>query len=151
MSVSRRKFLRSGALISAALVLNPGTFVLGQSSPSPNSSNPARRGVNGRGHYRREMFEPFIGDVFRVRVGKHMFDLKLVALEDFSHVSHGITTGRVARTDSFSLQFHTAKPLPSHAGIHNLNHKELGSFQLFLSQSEVRVGFLQTAIVNHLA
>ena len=52
MSVSRRSFLKAGAVLSAALVLKPGTFVFGQSSSLSNSlnSSPAHT-------YRREMFE----------------------------------------------------------------------------------------------
>ena len=62
MSVSRRKFLTAGAVMSAALVLKPGTFVFGRNSLwSNNSPNPDHI-------YRREIFEPYIGDVFRVRV-----------------------------------------------------------------------------------
>src|SRR5215213_8574374 len=107
MSVSRRRFLKASAVVSAALVLKPGTFVLGQNSVWSNSSadsTPAHT-------YRREMFEPYVGDVFRVRVGKQMVDLKLMALENISPISRGITTGRVARTDCFSMQFQATKPL----------------------------------------
>ena len=145
MSVSRRRFLKASAVVSAALVLKPGAFVLGQNSLwSKNSVNsvPAHT-------YRREMFEPFVGDVFRVRVGKQMVDLKLVALDNVSPASRGITTGRVSRTDCFSMQFHATSPLPVTARIHNLNHSKLGSFDLFISQSKDRGKFLQTAIVNH--
>jgi hypothetical protein len=146
MSVSRRRFLKAGAVVSAALVLKPGTFVLGQDSLWSNnshSSSPAHT-------YRREMFEPYVGDIFRVRVGKQMIDLKLMALENVSPASRGVTTGRVARTDCFVMQFHAAKPLPVRARIHNLNHSQLGSFDLFMTQSKEGRKFLQTAIVNHI-
>jgi hypothetical protein len=146
MSVSRRRFLKAGAVVSAALVLKPGTFVLGQNSLWSNNSpdsTPAHT-------YRREMFEPYVGDVFRVRVGKQMVDLKLVALENVAPASRGITTGKVARTDCFSMRFHATTPLPSTARIHNLNHNKLGSFDLFMSQSKDGGKFLQTAIVNNI-
>ena len=143
MSVSRRKFLKAGAVVSAALVLKPGTFVFGQDSlRSNNSLNPVHA-------YSREMFEPYVGDIFRVRVGKQMVDLKLMALENVSPASRGITTGRVARTDCFVMQFHAVTQLPSTARIHNLNHSKLGSFDLFMSQSKQGGKFLHTAIVNH--
>ncbi len=146
MSVSRRRFLTAGAVVSAALVLKPSTFVLGQNSLWSNNSadsTPAHT-------YRREMFEPYVGDVFHVRVGKQMVGLKLMALENVSPASRGITTGKVARTDCFSMRFHATTQLPSTARIHNLNHSKLGSFDLFLSQSKDGRKFLQTAIVNHL-
>ena len=142
MSVSRRRFLQAGAVLSAALVLKPGTFVLGQNSLwSNNSPDPDR-------FYRREMFEPYVGDIFRVSVGKRMVDLKLVALEKISPVSRGITTGKVARTDCFSMRFQAASPLPPAARAHNLSHRKLGSFDLFMIHSEE--GARHTAIVNHL-
>jgi hypothetical protein len=143
MSVSRRRFLKASAVLSAALVLKPGTFVLGQNSLwSDNSLNPDHG-------YRREMFEPYVGDVFRVHAGKQIFELKLVALENASPASRGITTGKVARTDCFSMRFQATRPLPTTARMHNLNHNKLGSFDLFMSQSKKGSKFLQTAIVNH--
>ena len=143
MSVSRRRFLTAGAVMSAALVLKPGTFVFGQNSQwSNNSPDPDHS-------YRREMFAPYVGDTFRVRVGKQMIDLKLVALENVAPASRGITTGKTTRTDCFSMQFHATTKLPATARIHNLNHSKLGSFDLFMSQSKKGSKFLQTAIVNH--
>ena len=145
MSVSRRRFLKAGAVMSAALVLKPGTFVFGRDSLlSHNSLNPDHR-------YRREMFEPYIGDVFRVRIEKQMVDLKLVAIENVPSASRGITTGKVARTDCFSMEFQTTTRLPAKARMHNLNHSKLGTFGLFMSQSKKGGKFLQTAIVNHVA
>ena len=143
MSVSRRRFLKAGALMSAALVLKPGSLVLGQNSLWSNSS------PNPDHSYRREMFEPYVGDVFRVRVGKQMVDLKLVALENVSPASRGITTGKPARTDCFSMQFQGTKQLPSTARMHNLSHSKLGRFDLFMSQSKKGNKYLQTAIINH--
>lgn len=143
MSVSRRRFLKAAAVVSAAVVLKPGTFALGRNSLwSNNSPNPDHG-------YRREMFEPYIGDVFSIRVGKQMVDLKLVALENVAPASRGITTGRAARTDCFSMQFHAMRPLPVTARTHNLHHSKLGSFDLFMSQSKKGGKFLQTAIINH--
>jgi len=142
MSVSRRKFLRSGAVVSAALVLKPGTFVFGK-NPTWSNSAPASSHC-----YSREMFEPYIGDTFRVRVGKQMVDLKLMALTSV-RPTYGLTTGKIARTDCFSMRFHAMKPLPASASTHTLNHSKLGNFDLFMVQSEEGAKFLQTAVVNH--
>src|SRR5688572_17769308 len=143
MSVSRRRFLKSGAVVSAALVLKPGTFILGQNSLWSNSS------LNSVQPYSREMFEPYVGDTFQVRVGKQMVDLKLVALSDVKPAS-GITTGKIARTDCFSMRFHAVKPLPAPTTVHTLNHSKLGTVDLFMTQSKDGSRFLQTAIVNQL-
>jgi uncharacterized protein DUF6916 len=143
MSVSRRRFLTAGAIMSAALVLKPSSFVFGRNSLwSNNSTNPDHS-------YRREMFEPYVGDIFRVHVGKQTIDLKLVALDTISPASRGITTGKTSRTDCFSMQFHAIRPLPATARIHNLNHGKLGSFDLFMTQAKKGSKFLQTAIINH--
>jgi hypothetical protein len=147
MSVSRRRFLKAGAVLSAALVLKPGNFAFGHDSRWSNNSVSA----NSAHTYRREMFEPYVGDVFRVRVGKQMVDLKLVALENLSPASRGITTGKVARTDCFSMRFHATTPLPAAAQTQKLNHSKLGSFDLFMSQSKQGRKFLHTAIVNHVS
>lgn len=148
MSVSRRKFLESAAVVSAALVFKPGTFIFGQNSQRSNHSlNHSRNPVHG---YSRKMFEPYVGDVFRVRVGKQTVKLKLVALEDFQPPSQGITTGKIARTDCFSLRFHAAKRFRASAGLHTLKHSRLGSFDLFMIHSKEGARLQHTAIINHL-
>lgn len=140
MSVSRRKFLRTGAVVSAALVLNPSAFVVGRDSITSNRANNNRVGFQ---LYSREMFQPYVGDTFRVRVGKQVIDLKLVALSNEKPAS-----GKIACTDCFSVRFEAVKPLPQ-ATSHTLNHRKLGNFDLFMVQSKNGAKFLQTAVVNH--
>ena len=142
MSVSRRRFLKSGAVVSAALVLNPSTFVFGNDSITSNSA--ATRQASQ--FYTREMFKPYIGDTFRVRVGKQIVDLKLVSLTDEKPKSNGKKTC----TDCFSMRFHALQQLPATATAHTLNHNKLGNFDLFMVQSKAGAKFLQTAIVNHI-
>lgn len=141
MSVSRRRFLRSGAVLSAALVLKPSIFVFGNNSITSNSA--VKNKQTGIQFYTREMFEPYVGDTFRVRVGKQVVDLKLVAITNEKPAS-----GKIACTDCFSVRFEAMKPLPR-ATLHSLNHSKLGSFDLFMVQSKNGAKFLQTAIVNH--
>ena len=140
MSVSRRKFLRTGAVVSAALVLNPSTFVVGSDSITSNRAESKKVGFQ---LYSREMFEPFVGDTFRVRVGKQVIDLKLVALSNEKP-----TSKKIACADCFSMRFVALKPLPQ-AKLHTLNHSKLGNFDLFMVQSKNGAKFLQTAVVNH--
>jgi len=145
MSVSRRNFLRSSAALSAALFLKPGSFVLGQKKWSNN-----QLGTNTVASqlYCRATFEPLLGDTFHIRAGRQTIDLKLVALSDMKTESAEITTGKAGSTDCFSLRFHASAPLPSSSTAHTLEHKSLGSFGLFMTQSEAGSGFLLTAIVN---
>lgn len=142
MSISRRKFLSSSAVLSALVLLKPGSLVLGHTPV--NKINAGSIPVK---HLSRSMFEPHVGENFQVRVGKQTFNLRLVAVEDANPRSTGITTKRAARTDAFSLQFQASKPLP--ATIHTLDHKTIGTFNLFTTQSEKGARFLHTAILNH--
>ena len=117
MSVSRRTFLRSSAVVSAALVLKPSTFAFGNNPITSNSA--AHNNQTGNQFYTREMFEPYVGDTFRVRVGKQIVDLKLVALTNEKPAS-----GKIGCTDCFSMRFEAVKPLPR-ATLHTLNHSKL--------------------------
>lgn len=148
MSVSRRNFLRSSAALSAAFLLKPGTSVLGQDSVRSNNAN---LGSTFSQFYSRATFEPLVGDTFRVRVDTHTIDLKLVSVAEMKSNASGITTGKTSRMDCVSLRFHASKPLPATATFHTLEHQSLGSFGLFMTQSDAGSGFLQTAIVNHRA
>lgn len=152
MSVSRRKFLKSAAFLSAAFALKPGSFVLGHGSMRSNRGlNSYRKGGASRVQlYSRSMFEPYLGDTFRVRVGKQTIGLKLVALTDIKPGSAGITTGKTALTDCFSMRFQASRALPAPAAVHTLDHSALGAFDLFMIQTGEGAGFSQTAIVNHL-
>lgn len=149
MSVSRRRFLTSGALVSAAFLFKSGTTALGNTSTFEIAGNGAAQGHPVHS-YSRKMFEPYIGDIFRVRVGKQTVDLKLVALTDVAPAESDITTRKTARTDCFSMRFHAVKSLPSAASNRELQHAKLGAFELFMTQSTDGRSFVHTAIVNHL-
>lgn len=135
--------------MSAAFLLKSGTSAFGSTSTSGSAGNGATRS-NPVDSYSREMFEPYIGDIFRVRVGKQTVDLKLVALADVTPAKSGITTGKTARTDCFSMRFHAMKQLPATASSRQLHHAKLGEFELFTTQSTDGRSFVHTAIVNHL-
>lgn len=141
MSVSRRTFLRSGAVVSAALVLKPSTFVFGNNSITSISA--VENQQTGIQPYTREMFEPCVGDTFRVLSENQVVGLKLVAIRNEKPAS-----GEIAGTNCFSLRFEAAKPL-SQTTLHTLNHSNIGDFDLFMVQSKNGAKFLQTAIVNH--
>jgi hypothetical protein len=153
MSVSRRRFLRNGALLSAAFMLKPASAALGKNSPWSAKANydlnHVKAGSKPFHSYSREMFEPYVGDIFRVRVGKQTVDLKLVALTPVEQKSAKVTTGKIARTDCFSMRFHASKPLPTTARTHQLSHAKLGNFDLFMNQSNTGREFVQLAVVNH--
>ena len=135
--------------MSAAFVCQSGTTAFGSTSTSAIAGNGATptKPVHS---YSREMFQPYIGEIFRVRIGKQTVDLKLVALADVAPAKSGITTGKTARTDCFSMRFHAVKSLPATASSRELQHAKLGAFELFMTQSTDGSSFVHTAIVNHL-
>ena len=142
MSVSRRKFLRSSAALSAAFLFKPATSILGHNSVQA-SSIPGQSGP-----YSRAMFEPYVGDTFYVDSANQLVELKLVAIEDLSPTS--VTKGKTNNTECFALQFKASGSLPATGSIQTLRHSALGTFDLFTVQSESRSGIVHTAIVNHL-
>lgn len=148
MSVSRRKFIRSSAALSAVLVLKPGTLILGQDSMWSNNTKTDENPDQAK-YYTWAMFEPYVGDTFRVHAGTQTVYLKLVALADLNSGSARTTTKKTHAPDCFSLQFKSSTPLPATASTHTLNHSVLGSFDLCMTQSGVGAEFVQMAIVNH--
>lgn len=157
MSVSRRRFLTNGALLSAAFMLKPATDAFGKNSPWSNGVNRSLNHTKADSKpkpyhsYSRETFEPYVGEVFHVRVGKRTFDLKLIELTAIEPASTGITTGKSIRTDCFYMQFHASKQLPATANAYHLSHAKLGNFDLFMNQSSNGRAFVQLALVNHVA
>lgn len=138
MSVSRRRFLRSGALggLAAGLMLKSNSFALGHD----NHSSDHAVGFN----YSRANFEPHVGSRFRLRQGKQMLDLTLVNLTDYQPSR---TAFKAKSTESFVLAFRTPKNL-SRSSMYQLEHPKLGTFDLFISRNGDR-DYL-TAIVNRI-
>ena len=156
MSFSRRRFLSTSALVSAAFVLKPAVAALGKSSPWSTGVNRSltQTKIDSTSKpfhaYGRETFEPYVGDVFHVRVGKKTIDLKLMELTTVEPGSTDISAGKTVRTDCFSMKFHASKQLPATANAYHLSHAKLGKFDLFMNQASNGRAFVQIAFVNHL-
>jgi hypothetical protein len=148
MSVSRRRFLRSGALsaVSAGLVLQSAREVFGGNSIEPSLGAP---NAGGRFvfNYSRANFEPHVGSSFRLRVGKDSVNLKLVDLVDYKARSgFPMPTG----TESFVLAFRAPKTLSHHSATQKLEHAALGKFDLFMTGSKDRGRIFYTAVINRI-
>lgn len=141
MSVSRRRFLRSGALggLAAGLMLKSNSFALGhdlnQSSAHVASFN-----------YSRANFEPHVGSIFRVGQGTQMFSLTLVSLTDYEP-SRTASSSKAKGTESFVLAFRAPGNL-SRSSMYQLEHPKLGTFDLFISRNGNRDNM--TAVVNRI-
>jgi hypothetical protein len=156
MSVSRRSFLRSGAVgaLSAGLIFKFSNFAFGQKSAWSNHALdfqiPLEAANDPVFYYTRAMFEPYVGTVFQVRPGRRTVNLKLVSAKDYQPRSTAVTTGKTRSTDCFSLLFRSSARLPDFSTIHRLEHPALGKFDLFMTGSEGGGKMFYTAVINHL-
>lgn len=162
MSVTRRKFLRSGALtvLAAGLVFRTGTPALGQGRKHPDSAHGFRIPFEAQQDpvffFTRATFEPYLGGVFTTRgLGGGTVELTLVAVRDRNPKATVKTARGVAsasrRTDCFSLLFRASGVLPELSTIYRLEHGALGTFDLFMTASRGPKGELfYEAVINHL-
>jgi len=142
MSVSRRRFLKSGTLggLAAGLMLKSNNFALGHDL---NDSND----LPGDFDYSRANFEPHVGSTFRLLQGKQTLDLTLVNLTDYQQPSRTSRTFKAKSTESFVLSFRAPKQL-SRSSTYRLEHSKLGTFDLFIARNGRRENM--TAVVNRI-
>ena len=142
MSVSRRRFLRSGALggLAAGLMLKSNSFAFGYDL---NQTVDQSSGFD----YSRANFEPHVGSTFRLRQGQQTFDLTLVKLADYRLPSRTARNTRAKNTESFVLAFRAPRNL-SFASTYQLEHSKLGKFDLFMARNGDRDKV--TAVVNRI-
>jgi len=166
MSVTRRKFLRSGAItvLSAGLVFRPGTIALGQDVKRPDAARGLHPIPQQAQHdpvfvYTRATFEPYVGGVFSTRgVGGGTVELTLVAVRDrnpktaTTKTKRGVVASESRNTDCFSLLFRSPARLSDLTTIYRLEHAALGTFDLFMTASEDEHGqVFYEAIINHVS
>jgi hypothetical protein len=171
MSVTRRKFLRSGAVtvLSAGLFFRAGAAAFGQDKKRPDAADamhpiPQQAQQDPVFFYTRQTFEPYVGGIFTTRgVGGTTVELTLVAVRDRNQkpaaapkgkrpsvaVSSSVETHRV---DCFSLLFRSPERLSDLTTIYALRHAALGTFDLFMTASEDEQGqVFYEAIINHVS
>lgn len=157
MSVSRRKFMKSGALtaLSAGLIFKAGETAFGQKRvpdrPISKFEVPYEAQQNPILYYDRATFEPYVGGTFIGRDARgRSVELKLVSVKEYKPPTTRITTGSTRRTDSFSLTFSASSSLPPFTSIHVIEHAVLGKFDLFLQRSGDNSQILYQAVITHL-
>ena len=143
MSVSRRRFLRSGALggLAAGLMLKSNTLALGLAA---NQSVDQAAGFN----YGRANFEPHVGSTFRLLQGKQTLDLTLDSLTDYREPTRAARALRLKSAECFVLSFRAPQNL-FRASTYQLEHPKLGKFDLFMTRNGDRNKM--TAVVNRIA
>lgn len=158
MSVSRRKFIKSGALtaLSAGLIFKAGESAFGQKKtpqrPILKFEVPYEAQQNPILYYDRATFEPYVGGTFIGRDARgRTIELKLLRVTEYKPNSRTrITSGGSRETESFALTFNASRSLPEFTSIHVIEHAVLGKFDLFLQRSGDNGQILYHAVINHL-
>jgi hypothetical protein len=141
MSLSRRRFIKSGALggLAAGLILKSNGFALGHDL---NDASDRSAGFD----YSRASFEPHVGSIFRLLQGEQTHNLTLVNLTDYQQ-ARASRNSKAKRTESFVLSFRAPKNL-SRSSTYRLEHPKLGTFDLFIARNGRRENM--TAVVNRI-
>lgn len=156
MAISRRFFLKSGALtaFAAGVALNPNAKIFGQTqSTNPGNQIPISAQQQPTYMFTRATFEPYVGGIFQAPNAQgHMVSLTLLRVTTNKPApTTRISTAPARDTDSFSLMFKAAEPLPPFTSIHKISHPSLGNFDLFLTPRPQEDGvMLYEAVFNHL-
>jgi len=158
MSVSRRKFIKSGALtaLTAGVIFTAAESAFGQKKqprrPVSKFDVPVEAQQNPVLYYDRATFEPYIGGTFIGRDARgRAIELKLVSVTEFKAKARPtITTGATRETESFSLTFSASNSLPEFTSIHVIEHAVLGKFDLFLQRAGDNSQLVYQAVITHL-
>lgn len=157
MAMSRRFFLKTGTLtaLAAGVVLSPRSLVLAQSQGNGNPGNqiPISAQQQPAFMFTRATFDPYVGGIFQAPdASGQMINLTLLsATTNKPSAATRISTANARETDSFSLMFRAASPLPPFTSIHKISHPSLGNFDLFLTPRPQADGVVfYEAVFNHL-
>lgn len=157
MAISRRFFLKSGTLtaLAAGVALSPNHLAFGQhrtQSTSLGHQIPITAQQEPTYMFTRATFDPYVGSIFQAPDARgRMVNLTLVsATTNKPSANTKISTAKATETDSFSLMFKAAGPLPKFTSIHQISHPALGKFDLFLTPRETDRGFFYEAVFNHI-
>jgi hypothetical protein len=158
MAISRRFFIKSGALtaLAAGVALSPQARAFGQKRTMGTSLGvqiPIEAQKEPTYMFTRETFDPYVGSIFQAPNARG----KLISLTLLSATSYKasaktkISTAMARETDSFSLMFKAASELPPFTSIHKISHPALGKFDLFLTlHSQAGKELIYEAVFNHI-
>ena|SRR2546426_2374560 len=159
MAISRRFFLKSGALtaLAAGVALSPNRLAFGQKQRRLTTGLDYQIPISAQQeptyYFTRATFDPYVGGIFQAPNARgKMVNLTLLsATTNKPSANTKISTGKPIETDSFSLMFKAAGPLPPFTSIHTISHPSLGKFDLFLTlHSQAGSALLYEAVFNHI-
>lgn len=171
MSLSRRSFMKSGAMaaVAAGFLLESPILTLAQDKIQSGPllgyfQVPDEARQDPLFSYNRSTFEPYVGGIFTSRDARsRVIELKLVRVREYKPTPKGrFTTTRVTttggtttrnpvQTDCFSLLFQASRDLPPFTSIYTIEHGALGKFDLFMVRSVNRSQIFYEAVINHIS
>jgi hypothetical protein len=156
MTVTRRSFLRSGAmsvlLTSVALDSLPLVFAqdLRKSDPSQDFQAPFAARQSPLFSFKRETFQPYVNGIFKLRAGRNSVNATLVSVRDCTPSSKNKSTPKSRPSDCFALVFRAQGKLTELTTIYDVEHGALGKFALFLTRRDGPRGtYFYEAVFNH--
>ena len=158
MTVTRRSFLRSGAVtvLLTGLALDSVPLAFAQSlrrfDPSQDFLPSSEAQREPTYNFRRETFEPYVNGVFTLHAGDKSVEATLVSIKDCSPTStkSSKVTKKWRASDGFVLVFQAKEKLTDLTSIYDVEHGALGKFSVFLTYREGQNGeHFYEAVFNH--
>jgi hypothetical protein len=156
MTVSRRTFLRSGAmsvLLTTIALDSIPLFAqqLQKSDPARDFQLPFEATQAPAFYFKRETFEPYIGGYFKLSAAANSVNATLVSVRDCTPSAKSAKVTKKSRpSDCFALEFRADGKLTDLTTIYDVEHGALGKFALFLTHRDApgRRHFYE-AVLNH--
>ena len=158
MTVTRRSFLRSGALTvlvtGIALDSVPLAFAqqLRKSDPSQDFLPSFEAQREQAFNFKRETFEPYVDGVFKLSAGADSVEATLISVQDCSpdDTKSKKVTKKWRLSSGFILVFLAKEKLTELTSMYDVEHGALGKFPLFLTYHEGKSGeHFYEAVFNH--
>lgn len=156
MTVTRRSFLRSGAmsvlLTGLALDTIPLAFAqnLRKSDPTQDFQVSVEAKREPTFYFKRETFQPYVGGVFTLSAGANSVEATLASVRDCKPSPKSQLTKKSRPTDCFALVFRAEGKLTDLTSIYDVEHGALGKFALFLTRRDDPSGtYFYEAVFNH--
>lgn len=157
MSVTRRSFLKSGAMsvLTTSIVLSSGAAIFGQDRQQPNPALdfqiPFQAKQSPMFYFNRETFQPYVGGIFIARAGKRSIKMTLMNVRDCTPTAKGLLLTKKSRpSDCFALEFRASGTLTDLTTIYDIEHGALGTFALFMTRRDGPRGtYFYEAVFNH--
>ena len=158
MSVSRRSFLKSGAVsvLAAGIVAGASAHAFGQQSGRPDPKAEPELPIEAQRSplffFKRETFAPYVGGVFTARAGAHSIEMTLKSTRDCTPSAESLkVTKRARASECFALVFTSNGTLTDLTTIYDVEHAALGTFPLFLTRrdGDNEGSYVYEAVFNH--